>query len=65
MKIRIGDYGNIDFDEAIEMTNTQKNDFIEFMKTQFAVVEVTLPDTLEIKTVATLETTSVVCKIVQ
>lgn len=40
MKILIGDKGNVDFDEPIKITNKQKEDFIEFMKTIFAVVEI-------------------------
>ncbi|MBI4181813.1 MAG: hypothetical protein HY520_02495 [Candidatus Aenigmarchaeota archaeon] len=39
MKLLIGDGNNIDFNDSIQMTQKQKQDFISFLSTQFAVVE--------------------------
>lgn len=40
MRILVGDYGNVDFSQAIPMSDEDRKAFIEFMKNQFAVVEV-------------------------
>jgi len=39
MRIFIGDKGNVDFDWPVKMTLQQINEFVAFMKEQFAVVE--------------------------
>jgi|GEM_PF-1003244 len=38
MRILIGDKGNVDFDEAIQMSPKQKAEFLKFMKSLFDVV---------------------------
>ncbi|KXB00509.1 hypothetical protein AKJ41_04000 [candidate division MSBL1 archaeon SCGC-AAA259O05] len=39
MKILIGDKGNVDFDEPVEMTKEQKDRFLQFLGSIFSVVE--------------------------
>lgn len=40
MKILVGDKGNVDFDSPVRMTEKQREDFIDFMKSLFSVVKV-------------------------